>query len=118
MLTAILLLILGLTLGASYGFGTPHFIVPVILFAILFPCFFLWERRLDDDHAILPPSLWRVPNFTMFLVFALYPLGWWGSNFIPFIELFNQVNNESMIVAAVRTLPEGIAAASVSVVLM
>jgi hypothetical protein len=45
----------------------------------------------------------------------LITFGWWMCNFLVFIEMFNQVYGETMLLAAVRTLPEGIAAAIVSV---
>lgn len=41
MLAGIVLIILGLTLGASYGWKKPGFIVPFILGILLFPTFFI-----------------------------------------------------------------------------
>ncbi|BEJ16611.1 hypothetical protein CspHIS471_0600120 [Cutaneotrichosporon sp. HIS471] len=117
MLTAVLCLILALTLGATYGWKTPGFIAPLIISAIAFPSFFWWETRLDDTHAILPPSLWKVPNFAVFLAFGLVILGWWSSNFLPFIQMF-VLGGDSMVRASARTLPEGGAAMVCSIVMI
>ncbi|WRT64550.1 uncharacterized protein IL334_001482 [Kwoniella shivajii] len=115
LLSSIILLILGLTLGASYGWTCAGFLAPLILGALLLPIFFWWESTLPDEYAILPSSVWRIPNVAVLVVFALITLGWWAVNFIPFIELYHKVHGERMIIAAVRTLPEGIIAGIVSV---
>jgi MFS family permease len=117
MLAAIILLILGLTLGASYGFKTAGFLVPFLLSFVLFPFFFVWEARLPEEYAILPPKTWKIPNFATLIAFSLYIYGWWAVNFLPLIEIFVQVHGEKPIIAAVRMLPEGISAAAVTIVL-
>lgn len=117
MLTAIVLLILGLTLGASDGWRTPQFLVPFLLSFVLFPFFFVWEARIPEEYALLPPKTWRIPNFTTLIVFALYIYGWWSLNYLPFIETFVRINGDSAIIAAVRMLPQGIAAGLITVVL-
>jgi hypothetical protein len=117
-LSAIILLILGLTLGASYGWATTSFLAPFLLSIILFPFFFWWETRVPEAHALLPPAIWRLPNVPVLVAFALISLGYWAANFVPFIELFHQVHGEKTILAAVRTLPEGLSAGIVSVVLV
>jgi hypothetical protein len=117
-LSAIILLILGLTLGASYGWTSASFLAPFLLAAVLLPFFFWWETRVPEAHALLPPSIWRIPNVPVLVLFALITLGWWAVNFVPFIELFHEVHGEKTIIAAVRTLPEGVAAGAISVVLV
>ncbi|CAK9779503.1 MFS general substrate transporter [Cutaneotrichosporon oleaginosum] len=117
MLSAVLLLILALTLGATYGWHSAGFIAPLVISVIAFPAFFWWETRLDDAHALLPPSLWAVPNFAAFLAFALVILGWWASNFLPFIQMF-LLGGDSMVLASVRTLPEGAAAMACSIAMI
>lgn len=117
MLTAVLLLIVALTLGATYGWATAYFIAPLVVSVIALPVFVWWERSIDDDKALLPSALFRVPNFGLFLVFSLVILGWWASNFMAFIQMF-QIQGDSIILAAVRTLPEGAAAMSISIIMM
>lgn len=118
MLAAIILLILGLTLGASYGWKTAGFLAPFLLSFVLFPAFFFWEARLSDEHALLPSKTWReIPNFALFIPFALQVYPWWGVNFLALVEVFTKVHGEKAIIAAVRLLPEGIIACAVSILL-
>ncbi|KAL7419423.1 hypothetical protein Q5752_006261 [Cryptotrichosporon argae] len=117
MLAAIVLLILGLTLGASYGWKTAGFLVPFLLSWVLFPAFFLWEARLPEEYALIPAKTWRIPNFTMFIVFALQIYAWWGVNFLALVENYTEGHGEKAIIAAVRMLPEGGSALAVTVLL-
>lgn len=107
MLSAILLLILSLTLGASYGFSTPRFIVPLVISIILFPTFFWYEARLPSDIALIPPATWRYQNFTLWIVLSMYTNAWWTINQIPIIELFVDKYGDLPIIAALRILPSG-----------
>ncbi|OXH29691.1 hypothetical protein J008_04211 [Cryptococcus neoformans] len=71
MLGAVVALTIGLTFGASYGWKTPSFLVPFLLSPILFILFFFYEARLPVERAILPSQTWKIPNFTITIVFAL-----------------------------------------------
>jgi hypothetical protein len=71
MLFSIILLVLGLTLGASYGFKTAKFLVRYLLSWPISVLFFIWEAQLPESHALVPPSMWRIPNLTLLIVFAL-----------------------------------------------
>lgn len=117
MLSAVLLLIVALTLGATYGWKSAAFIAPLVISVIAFPFFFWWETKLPETHALIPTSLWSVPNFTVFLAFSLVILGWWSSNFLPYIEMF-QIHGDPLIIAALRTLPQGIAAICISTLVL
>ncbi|EIW68412.1 hypothetical protein TREMEDRAFT_32556 [Tremella mesenterica DSM 1558] len=110
MLSSVILLILGLTLGASYGFKTAKFLVPFLLSWPIFVLFFIWEARLPEGYALIPPSFWRIPNMTLLIVFALAIYPWWAVNQLPLVERFLAVFGEKPIIAAVRMLPQGIAA--------
>ncbi|WOO76899.1 putative MFS-type transporterc [Vanrija pseudolonga] len=116
MCAAIVLLILGLTLGASYGWRKPGFLVPFLLSWPLFVSFFVWENYLGDE-ALLPPKTWRIPNFIVLIVFALEVYGWWGVNFLPLTEYFITIAHEIPLLAATRTLPQGVIALIVTIVL-
>lgn len=67
---------------------------------------------------MIPPSLWRLPNFTVLMVFSLVTVTWWGTNFIVFIEQFHLAYGETVILSAIRTIPEGVIALIVSVILV
>ncbi|OCF76458.1 efflux protein EncT [Kwoniella mangroviensis CBS 8886] len=117
MLVAIILIILGLTLGASYGWKTAKFLVPFLLSWPIFVAFFIWEARLPEGYALIPPSFWKIPNMTLLIVFALGIYPWWAVNQLPLVERFLVVNHETPIIAAVRMLPQGLAALAVAMVI-
>ncbi|OCF32711.1 efflux protein EncT [Kwoniella heveanensis CBS 569] len=117
MLIAIILLILGLTLGASYGWKKAGFLVPFLLSWPLFVAFFVWEARLPEGYALIPSSFWKIPNMTLMIVFALGIYPWWAVNQLPFVERSLTIYGETPIIAAVRMLPQGIAALAVAVVI-
>jgi len=116
MLFAIILLILGLTLGASDGWKSAAFLVPFLLSFVFFAVFFVWEARQPQQYALLPAQTWRIPNFTILIVFSLYIYGWWSVNFLPLVEISLRVLGEKPIIAAVRTLPQGIFAGAMVIV--
>ena len=117
MLFSVVLLILGLTLGASYGFTTAGFLAPFLLSWPLAVAFFIWEARIPEEYAILPAKTWRIPNFAVLIIFALYMYPWWGLNFLPIVETSTKVYGETSFIAALRILPQGVAAATASVFL-
>ena len=117
LLTSIVLLILGLTLGASYGFAKASFLVPFLLSFPLFVSFFMWEARLPDEYALLPSKTWKIPNFAVLIVFALYIYSWWALDFMSLVQVSTKVYRERAIIAALRILPQGVAAGLVTLVL-
>lgn len=78
MFASIVLLILGLTLGASYGFKTAKFLVPFLLAWPVAVFFFFWEARLPEGYALIPPKTWKIPNLTLLIFFAVGIYGWWA----------------------------------------
>ena len=116
MLIAIILLILGLTLGATYGFKTAKFLVPFLLSWPIFVGFFIWEAKLPLGYALIPPVTWRIPNFALLIFFALGVYPWWASQQLVIVERLIGLNGESPIIAAVRVLPQGIAALALAMV--
>ncbi|WWC93545.1 hypothetical protein V866_000380 [Kwoniella sp. B9012] len=117
-LSASLLLIVGLTLGASRGFSRPSFYVPLIISFLLYPSFFLWERRLQDGFALIPSRTWHNPNFLLWSLLALLVYGWWAAEFVAQAETYMQVHDDLPIIAGIRLLPQGITAFSMSLVLI
>ncbi|WWC73342.1 uncharacterized protein I206_107309 [Kwoniella pini CBS 10737] len=117
MLFAIVLLILGLTLGASYGWTTAKFLAPFLLSWPLFILFFIWEARLPEGYALIPPEFWKILNMPLMIFVALGIYSWWNINQLSLIERFLTVFDEEPIIAALRILPSGIAAVLVALVM-
>lgn len=80
MLGAVVALTIGLTFGASYSWKTPSFLVPFLLSPILFILFFFYEAQLPLERAILPSQTWKIPNFTITIIFALGMTSWYVSD--------------------------------------
>jgi hypothetical protein len=116
--TAIILFITGLTLGASYGWSKATFLAPFLLSCAMFPVFFWRESKVEFENALIPSAIWRLPNFVVLILLSLITLGWWSCMFLPFIELFHDVHGETYLMAAVRTVPVGVSAAAISVLLV
>ncbi|KAL0244039.1 hypothetical protein I308_105302 [Cryptococcus tetragattii IND107] len=110
MLVSIILLILGITLGASYGWKKPGFLVPFLLCWPIFVAFFIYEARLSEGYALIPPSFWKIPNMTLLIVFALGIYPWWCVSQLPLVERFIDYFNEPAIIAALRVFPQGASA--------
>ncbi|OCF37121.1 efflux protein EncT [Kwoniella heveanensis BCC8398] len=117
MLIAIILVILGLTLGASYGWKKAGFLVPFLLSWPIFVSFFIWEARLPEGYALIPPSFWKIPNMTLMNIFALAVYPWWVVNQLPFVERSLTVWHEKPVIAAIRLIPQGISAVTVALVM-
>ena len=117
MLFSIVLLILGMTLGASYGFKTAKFLVPFLLAWPTFVFFFIWEAKLPEGQALIAPSTWRIPNFTILIFFALGIYPWWAVSQLPLVERYLVVFDEKPIIVAVRLLPQGVAAVMTAMVI-
>ncbi|WVQ82158.1 hypothetical protein IAT38_004286 [Cryptococcus sp. DSM 104549] len=110
MLIAIILLILSLTFGASYGWKTAKFLVPFFLTWPLAIGFFVWEAKLPDGYALLPPSFWRIPNMKLLVAFSLCINPWWTDHQLVLMEHFISVSHDKPVIAALRMLPSGISA--------
>lgn len=122
LLAATLLIILSLTLGATYGWKTAAFLVPFLLAWPVGVCFFLWERTLKEGHAVVPPSTWKIQNLTLLLCISIAAFGYWPvcpslprdsaddqSTQLPLLESWQTTYNELPIIAACRLLPQGFA---------
>ncbi|KAK6909670.1 hypothetical protein I203_103691 [Kwoniella mangroviensis CBS 8507] len=107
-LAATLLLILGLTLGASHGFDRPAFYVPTVIACLLYPVFIFWERRRPAAYALIPSHTWKYQNFSLWIVMALLNYAWWAMEYVPHAETYIQVHGEEPIIAALRVLPQGL----------
>ncbi|TXT09138.1 hypothetical protein VHUM_02612 [Vanrija humicola] len=116
MLTAITLLILGLTLGADHGWRTPDFLVPFLLAFVLFPAFFLWEAYLPDDMALIPTKTWNF-RFTVLIAFSPVIYAWWSTSQMSSVLIWTTARHEPVMIAAVRLLPQGVSGISVGLLL-
>ncbi|WVW83359.1 hypothetical protein I302_105378 [Kwoniella bestiolae CBS 10118] len=115
-LSAVLLLILSLTMGGDHGFNTAYFIAPFIISLFLFPTFLWYESRLPEGYPLLPPSIFKLTNVGVFLFLGLILFSWWSANLSPLFIIYLTYRGESGIAAGARLFPQ--AAASIVVTLL
>jgi hypothetical protein len=77
-------------------------IVCLVIGLILFPLFFLWERRVDQRVALIPSSIWRIQNVTILVVVSLVPYFWWYGIQYNFANIMQEDWGVSPIMTAVR----------------
>ncbi|KAF8636098.1 hypothetical protein AX17_003803 [Amanita inopinata Kibby_2008] len=106
---ALILFIFGVTSGSVDGWRTARAITPIILSAIMAAGFFIWEAKIPDDMAAIPPRLWSYTNFGILTATALMPFMWWGAVQFLFSWVWQEVYGWSTIITAVHFLPLGIA---------
>ena len=116
MLVGIIMLILGLTLGATNGFTKAGFIAPFTISWPIIIGFFFWEYRLPEGYALIPPNTWKIPSFALLIFVALGVYPYWAMQQLVFVERFLTVNGDTPIIAAVRMLPQGVAALALAMV--
>ena len=128
-LAALMLLNVGLTLGASRGWVNARFLVPTILSLPLAIAFFVWEYRVGEVKALIPVRLWKINNIALMSWVALGLFPYMAVSRprrirscvvlclcclsqciqLPLVERYQMINGESSIKAAVRMLPQGLA---------
>jgi len=93
--------------------------VPFLLSWPLLAGFFFWEAEMSKTPgmALVPTSFWKLRNVTLLMFVGLEVLAYWSVVQLPLLEVWEQVYGDSVIVAAVRALPNGIAAMCTGVVL-
>ncbi|KAG6813631.1 hypothetical protein H0H87_009011, partial [Tephrocybe sp. NHM501043] len=98
----LVLFIFGVTTGSVNGWNTARCLTPFIISLFLIAAFFIWEARLPEDMAAIPPSLWRVTNFGILVSSATLPFMWWGAVQLLFSWIWQNVYGWSPIIAAVH----------------
>ncbi|KAG8827584.1 hypothetical protein FRC17_007796 [Serendipita sp. 399] len=113
---AVILFSVAVTSGPTQGWATPHVLAPLLISISLATVFFFWESRIPFEDAVLPPRMWRYPNFGIIVILALVPVFWWVTSFISLTSWWETVYGWSAVKTAVHTLPMGITAWLISYV--
>ncbi|KAJ9092463.1 hypothetical protein QFC20_007350 [Naganishia adeliensis] len=93
---SLLLFILGLTSGTTDGWTDAHFLAPFLISVFMFIAFFFWEARLDEEKALLPMRILKLPNLILLC-------------FMSLANYYQVILHHSAILAAARILPIGVA---------
>ncbi|KAF8305938.1 MFS general substrate transporter [Clavulina sp. PMI_390] len=107
---AIILFVYALTEGPSDGWSSAKCLAPLIISIALAAAFFVYEARIPEEMAALPPSVWRYRNVPVLFAVAFVPFWWWATVSLNTIPHWMSVYGWSPIIAAVHFLPNGIIA--------
>ncbi|KAG8746848.1 hypothetical protein FRC10_003370 [Ceratobasidium sp. 414] len=105
---AIILFVYALTTGSVSPWASAGVLVPLFISVALVVAFFVWETRVDEKNAALPPKLWFYPNFAVLFAVALMPYFWWIQIYLTFSPYWQDVLHWSSIITGVKFLPLGI----------
>lgn len=89
----LVLLVFELSNGNVAGWKKAQTPAPLIIGIVLTPCFFLWELCMDPFDALIDPAAWRIKNFLLLTVIALFAYHWWFSNQAIFVHLPASIAN-------------------------
>ncbi|KAG7096116.1 hypothetical protein E1B28_006790 [Marasmius oreades] len=105
----LILFIFGVTTGSVNGWNTARCLAPLIISFFLISAFFLWEARLPEDMATIPPNLWNYTNFAVLVLCGTtIPFNWWGCVQLLFSWIWQDVYGWTPIQVALRFLPLGV----------
>ncbi|KAF8645737.1 hypothetical protein AX16_007605 [Volvariella volvacea WC 439] len=105
---SLVLFIFAITSGSVDGWRTAAVITNLILGVLLMVAFFVWEAKIPEENAALPPKMWFYPNLGLLIGIALIPYTWWSSVYLLFAWLWQEVYHWSAIISALHFLPIGL----------
>ncbi|KAG8684142.1 hypothetical protein FRC11_012555 [Ceratobasidium sp. 423] len=112
---AVILFVYALTTGSVKGWRAAGVLAPLFVSVSLAVVFFLWETRIEENSAALPPKLWFYKNFSILIVVALLPYFWWIQMYLTFSAYWQDHLHWSSIIAGVKFLPLGIVAGPIMI---
>ncbi|KAB5587840.1 MFS general substrate transporter [Ceratobasidium theobromae] len=115
LIAAIVLFVYALTTGSVSGWKSGGVLAPFFISVALFVAFFVWEIRVDEANAALPPKLWFYPNFAVLFGTALMPFFWYMQMYLTFSPYWQDYLHWSTIVSGVKFLPLGVVAGPIMV---
>lgn len=74
---SMILLVYGVTDGSYGGWSSAKVLSTLILAAVTGVGFFVWEAKIDEDMACLPPRVWFYKNVAIMVALGLMPFFWW-----------------------------------------
>ncbi|QRV97382.1 major facilitator superfamily transporter [Ceratobasidium sp. AG-Ba] len=115
LIAAIVLFVYALTTGSVSGWRSGGVLAPFFVSIALFVAFFIWETRVDEANAALPPKLWFYPNFAVLFGTALMPFFWYMQMYLTFSPYWQDYLHWSTIITGVKFLPLGVVAGPIMV---
>jgi len=80
----------------------------LVLSIVLAAFFAIWEFKIPESLAAVPPSIWKYENLAIFVTVGLQPFMWWAAVQLLFSWYYQMVFEWSTIKTAVHFLPLGL----------
>jgi hypothetical protein len=104
---------LALTEGPNKGWNNPIFIAPITLSILLGLAFFAWESFVRSDRAMLPPTIWKIPNVVIATLAIMVAFPFWATSQLQYANYYQEVGKWPATRVAVSMLPQGIVAVTI-----
>ncbi|KAL8283968.1 hypothetical protein RQP46_005081 [Phenoliferia psychrophenolica] len=104
----LLCLILALTQGPIYGWGSASFVAPIVVGGVLAPLFFVWEAIIPATSAMLPGAVWKTTNMVVSSLAILFPYAFWSTSQLKYATFWAESYGWRPIHVAAAILPQGI----------
>ncbi|KAB5592438.1 MFS general substrate transporter [Ceratobasidium theobromae] len=112
---SVILFVYALTSGSVQSWKSAGVLAPLFVSVALAAGFFIWETRIDEDSAALPPKLWFYKNFAVLFAVALMPYFWWVQIYLTYSPYWQDHLGWSSIISGVKFLPLGIVAGPIMI---
>lgn len=97
---------LSLTEGPIRDWRGVVVVLPLILAPLLAIAFFGWERLLNDHRAMLPPSVWRIPNAIPCSLVIMITFPFWATSQVQFATWYQEIGGWSAMKVAIHIIPQ------------
>lgn len=114
---SMILLIFSLSQAPSIGWGTVGVLLPLAISIVGFVLFFFWQTRLDQHQALIPPRMWFIPNFLVLVLISLCTQIYLTGPVLIFSVYWPAVYGWSALEIGLHSLPMGVTAVIVCVLL-
>ncbi|KAB5592439.1 MFS-type transporter [Ceratobasidium theobromae] len=112
---SVILFVYALTSGSIKSWASAGVLAPLFVSIALAIGFFVWETRIDEGNAALPPKLWFYKNFAILFVVALVPYFWWIQLYLTFSAYWQDYLGWSTLTTGLKFLPLGAVAGPIMV---
>lgn len=75
---SIVLFVYAMTSGPIDGWDSANCLAPLIISIALGVLFFVYEARIPEEMAALPPRVWKYKNVPVLFALGFVPFFWWG----------------------------------------
>jgi hypothetical protein len=114
---SLILLIFSLSEAPVRGWGTAEVLAPLIISLLMLVVFFWWQTQLEEANALIPPSMWFLPNFLVLVFVSFCTQIYLTGPILVFSEYWAVAYEWSPLTLGLHFLPMGITSTLVCILL-